>query len=65
MKKVKHEKSATWIIINYHREIWKKCTDYRAQTDNEPSVHGPLYTGFYYYQSYNELSKFAVSLNIV
>ena len=40
------KKSAT--SKNYHSEIRKNCTKiepYSAQTDNGPSVDGPLYTG--------------------
>ena len=48
MKIVQHEKSSTWRNINCHSEILKKCTrivPYSAQTDNGPSVDGPLYIG--------------------
>ena len=47
MEMVQYEETATWKNINFLREIWKKCTrivHYSAQTDNGPSVDGPLYT---------------------
>ena len=51
-RKVKHRNGAIWKKcnmknINCRSEIWKKCTrivHYSAQTDNEPSVDGSLYT---------------------
>ena len=48
MRKVQHEKSATRKNIKCHSKIRKNCTRIvhnSAQTDNGPSVDGPLYTG--------------------
>ena len=41
-KKVQHEKIATQIMTI---KCSMKKVHYSAQTDNRPSVHGPLYTG--------------------
>ena len=48
IKKVQHEKSATWKNITCLCEIRKKCTrivHYSAQMNNGLSVDGTLYTG--------------------
>ena len=64
MEMVQCEKSATWKNINCYNEIRKKCTrivPHSAQTDNEPSVDGPLYTG----KSNRERTKYSRMLRYV